>query len=342
MANSKKTYKIAGMERVDTITEKISLQESLVVLFNAMIKNEGCVQSFDINRFKDKVSILAIGKGVSNIFDVDFMTTLNENKVLQALISISKIVKLKACKDGVEKLKEVNFEKVNTGKIEVFPIVSKEIKNKKERMEFTIEIKDLATNGKGLLDDIKVENIIQHFKYIYRETINDGTKINIITNKRLEGKNIDGTLVNKGSYVIDDNAQILLYYMKSEKGGFEVLINNVKVESYTINHLINWRREPLRRAGYTFSRLFISLRLTMPEFDLNNVDFIDELVELYDDKILKAIREHGEEFTNPIVNISLVYDRNKMNKIKVSLNEEYTAGVVNKLLDTYYSNNIER
>lgn len=339
MSNNKTLYKIKGMDRLENIMEKVSIEESIGILINAMIKNKGSLESIEIRNTneneKETINIIAVGEGATSIFYIDYDKLLNDNKVLQAIISIAKELTIKASKNGIKKEQKLDLSKINSGVLQAGYISESEADFKKEKMEFIIDKKKLAINGKGLLDDKKVKNIRQYIREVYKQAINEGINIKILEDEKLEGINIDGNIINKNSCIIDNNATVFLYKLNYEQKGFEVTINDVKVVTDEINSLINWRKEPLCKKGYTFTRLFICFRLNIEDFDLNDKVNINLVIKKYEKNIIEIIRDNIENFLNENVNISLKYNRENIECIKKDLNEESSAGVVKRLLDEH-------
>lgn len=341
MPNNKTVHVLKGMDRLENIMEKISIEESINILINAMIKNKGSLEYIEIKKEKESkkreetINIIAIGESVTDIFYIDYNKILNDNKVLQAIISIATEVRVEVSKNGVKKEQTLNLSKINNGFIEVGYIYESKIQLEKENIKFVINKGKLAVNGRGLLDDKKLENIREYIKERYNQAINDGMKIRLLEDNTLKAINIDGNIINEDKCIVDENAKIILYKLNYEKKGFEVTINDVKVSTDTISNLINWRKDPLVKSGYTFTRLLICLRLNIYGFDLNDKSKIDLYVKKYEKRILQMIRDNSEDFLSENVNINLKYNKNNMDCIKSNLNEDTASGVVKRLLDEH-------
>ena len=77
---------------------------------------------------------------------------------------ISIEVRVEVSKNGVKKEQTLNLSKINNGFIEVGYIYESKIQLEKENIKFVINKGKLAVNGRGLLDDKKLENIREYIK----------------------------------------------------------------------------------------------------------------------------------------------------------------------------------
>ncbi|MBC5629789.1 hypothetical protein H8S20_12945 [Clostridium sp. NSJ-6] len=335
-------YKVEGMDRKENILSKLSIIDSIEIIFNAMTRNKGDMEIIEIledSSKEDKDVVIVIkgyGKNVSNLYEIDYSKNLNDNIFLQAIIFIASQVKIIATMNGIKKEKIVSFEAINKDLINASKQAIDETDNFSESIEFRFNTANLTTKGKGLLEGDMRRKLRNNISLSYREALSGELNIKIF-GQDIVCKPIDATIVNKDDCIIntDPDTRVILYKMKNEKGGFEIIINDIIINKNKIKEIINWKKDPFHRDGYTFKRLFISLRLIREDFDSNDYHKINELMEVFKDDILEKVRNSSEMFLNPIVNINFEYSREDMEKIKIDMKISHATIVVKELLDNY-------
>lgn len=330
-------FKVKGMDRKENINSKLSIYDSINIIFNSMIYNKGDMISIELLDNNNEISIQGVGKNCTRIYDCTSNDDLNENLLLQSLIYLASEVKVIASKDGEGKSKVINFETINNSYGTINDDEAYSVESDKEKMEFKIDKSKLSINGQAINDSKMRENISDFIRKIYRQTILNGLKVKMFS-KEITAIDLDGRIVNKDDCIINEenDTRVYLYKMNSAKNDFEVLINDVFINIPFLKDYINWKKSPLRRDGYTYTNLYISLQLIREEFNLNDNERIKEVIELFINDIEDKIRNNSDEFLNEKVYISIKYERDKMNKIKNSINELHASSAVKKLLDDHY------
>lgn len=340
MGKTKTRFKVKGLDRKENIHSSLSIYDSIKIIFNSMICNKGNMLSISLVVDENKIEIKGAGKNCTSIYECTDNEDLHGNLLLQSLIYLGSEVKVGAYSDGELRKKVLSFKDINDSYGDILPDNSedyKDIEEEDEAIKFIIEKSKVLIKGQALYDDVMKKKIINNIKLFYREAVLNGLKIKMF-GEEIEGMQLDGNIVNKNDYIInkDNSTRVYLYKMNKDKNGFEVIINDVSIDIPFLKDYMNWKRSPLKRDGYTYTQLYISLRLVREHFNLNDKERIKKIIEILTKDIEGIIENNSDEFLNSEVNISVKYDRKKMDAIKKAINKAHASVATVQLLDDYW------
>jgi hypothetical protein len=337
--NEKINHKVIGFERIEVVENKISEEESIARIINSVIKTKIEKYSVSIN-LKDGIEI-----GISSEEDMSIVLNseidIRDNFLIIAIAKLAKNAVIIINKYGNVIEKKLNFNNLNHDYIEeqIETYNNKNMTNYNQVI-FRISKRDLRKNISDFFNKgYNVTKLKSYLNEIYNNGLLKGFKIDVYDNNskesKLECNEQKGLLVNKDSYKINNKRFIKIFRDEVKKRRVEIWVNNVKVDNKYLYSLINWNKEPFKKNGYSFKRLFIEVSVFKENFNINHEIEISKLsTDLYKE-VVKKVAQNIKFFESDVININLKYEKENMKEIFRRTDKNSATEATKMVLDKF-------
>ncbi|MBE6047632.1 MAG: hypothetical protein E7213_04360 [Clostridium sp.] len=313
-----------NIDKYDIIKINSLLNVSISSIINFFIKDDDR-RAVDVNILNNFFSLRIYG-------DFDEKREF-DSAVLKALLNLCQEVYYVTVKDKMKTVKIIDFSTYKNGVYNEKYVSTTAVDDKTDNVGFIIYKKNYKPLLKNLMNEQSKESLKKYLNDAYSNALSY-LKLRVF-NEVVDKSFQDGRLLDEK--IINDNIKIQLYRMKKKCKSLDIAINGIKLKDKIDSRIINWNQYPYRQKGYAFRKMKILICIDENKIDLNDDNFIKNIVNLCEGEIEELIEKNKENFRNGKTYINIDYDKRKMNYILKKTGCKSPVEAIKRILDSYCS-----